>query len=273
MNKGTISVEFYVGRYIYLSELLSTIPDVRFGGRGSRESISVYTVNNKTGQRDRLRITNTSPKWDHYYELAVRRERVKEQLNLLLSSWSEDYKGSLAKISSEYIIIPNDVNRYDCDCWNLFKSNDCDVQNKYPVRYKDFVMRSYFEVEVAKVLDSLGIDYKYEVRLPIGGGDEISPDMAVNLPEYNRCGFVEALGGLDSLKYVSHNTWKLKGYINCGLYPNRDVALVSADSKVVPTRDMIKRMIGTMLSYIASQYVMKKSLFNSVCVDSYVDSF
>lgn len=257
MNKGCISKEYYVGRYIYLNRVIAELPDARLGSKTNSEVMSVYLTDSETGRRTRRRISRASPLWDKYYEYALVRERLESQLRNLLTSWSEDYPGALSREASNYKIISSGKNYYDSTMWEAFKSNDCDVPNDYPIMHKSFIMRSQFEVEVAKVLDSLGLDYKYEVKLLIGGGEELYPDMSVNLPEYNRCGFVEALGGLDSLKYTSHNTWKLKSYINSGLYPNRDVALISADKRYFPDRDLIKRSVGVMLSSIASQYVVR----------------
>lgn len=268
MDNGSISIEFYAGRYIYLSQQLADLPKIRFGGRGHDNAITVYMQDSDTGKTVRRRINQASPQWGKYYDAALRREALKDQLNKLLINWREDHKGSLPKIASDYKIIRRQNNRYDSSLWSEFRNNDCDVPNDYPEYYKDFVMRSQLEVEVAKVLDSLGLEYKYEVSLMLGGGETINPDMSVNFPEYDRCGFVEALGGLDNMKYVSHNAWKLKLYINAGLYPNRDVALISADRKYFPDRELIRRAIGVMLSAIAAQYVMRIE-----SVDNLMDSY
>lgn len=260
MNNGSISREFYIGRYIYLTKRLSELPYVVFGRRGETTTITIYTVNPKTGKKEsRQRIGKTNKDWDRYYKIAKEREIINNQLDCIKTNWADDYTGSLAKASSEYMIINQAASPFDSALWNRFVSNSSTQPNPYPVYYKNFIMRSQFEVEVAKVLDSLGLAYKYEVEMFVGGGKAVYPDMVVNLPEYNRCGFIEALGGLDNLKYVSHNTYKLKEYINGGLYPNRDIALISADRISFPTKEMIKRSIGMMLSSIASQYVMKKS--------------
>lgn len=85
----------------------------------------------------------------------------------------------------------------------------------------------------------------------------VYPDLTVNLPEFNRCGFVEAMGGMDNLKYASHNVQKYRAYINAGVYPNRDLAMISADSDYRPDIDMMKRLIGAMLSSIAAQHVFR----------------
>ena len=260
MEYGMIDKEFYVGRFLYLTGRLTELEDARFGGRGDTPAISIYAENPKTGKKEsRQRISEKHELWSYYYKIAEEREIINKKLDLLKAAWAEDYGGLLDRTASGYKIIPNFDNPFDSSLWEAFRSNDCSTPNPYPVHYKDYIMRSQFEVDVAKVLDSLGVDYKYEVGMIVGGGKRLYPDMAVNFPEYNRCGFVEAMGGLDNMKYASHNTFKLRDYINAGLYPNRDIAIVSADRGYFPSPALIKRSVGIMLSSIACQYVVKKS--------------
>ena len=257
MNNGSISREFYIGRYIYLQKSLSNLADVHLGGRGDELTVTIYECDAITGKIRRRRISDKNPEWQRFYKIGLLRDELTEQLKLIMAGWKNDYRGSLRDASSHYALIPNTESIYDSSLWNSLRSNDCDQPNDYPIQYKNFIMRSFFEVEVARVLDTIGIDYKYEVKLSIGGGKFMYPDMAVNFPEYNRCGFVEAMGGFDSLKYTTKNTLKLKDYINSGLYPNRDIAIISADRYNRPDPEIIRRTIGTMLSSIAAQYVIR----------------
>ncbi len=258
MHYGCIGQEFYIGRYLYLSKELERLPNITFGSRTGLTIIRLVIVDPASGKKKYKRISPKNPKWEAYKKLASRKARLEEQLNCLLTSWKEDYGGSLEQVASEYQIIGQPPSLYNCALWESFTSNADPWEPAYPVQYKDFVMRSYFEVEVAKVLDFIGLDYKYEVKLVLGD-KYYFPDMAVNLPEYDRCGFVEAMGGMDSLKYVSHNMEKLNKYINYGIYPNRDVSIVPGERSYFPDRILIKRIVGNMLTAIAKQYVVKKS--------------
>ena len=256
MDKGLIGIKFYVGRYIYLQQMLDRLPDVRFGGRGDSEVLTVYEPDEKTGTIKRRRYSRLSPQWPELYELAKKRRHYKDQLDRLLAFWKEDRGGCLPKIASGYHIVGK-THRFNSSFWNTLKSNDSDAPNNYPVYYKDFIMRSQFEIDVAKLLDCLGLDYKYEVSLWTASDKVIYPDMAVDFPEYDECGFVEALGGLSNIKYASHNMWKLKEYINLGLYPNREIALVTSDKDSATSREMIICMLGVMLTSIAEEHVME----------------
>lgn len=256
MELSLIGIKFYVGRYIYLKRILEHLPDVRICGRGKKTVLTIYEPDKETGSIKRHRFSPSSPRWDDLYGIAKKRARVQEQLDLLLAFWNEDRGGDLDQIASGYLIVSK-RHRYDSAFWSTLKSNDSTMQNDYPVYYKDYAMRSEFEVEVAKILDSLGLDYKYEISLLTANGDVIYPDMAVDLSEYDECGFVEAMGGLSNMKYVSHNIWKLREYINLGLYPNQEVAMITSDKKSPISREMIISMLSVMLNYIAEQHVMK----------------
>lgn len=251
-----IGIKFYVGRYLYLRRLLDHLPDVRIGGRGKTAALTVYEPDKEDGSIKRRRYSRSSPGWDELYEIAKKRAHVQEQMDRLLAFWEKDRGGCLPEIASGYTIVSK-KHRYDSKFWAGLKSNDSTLKNDYPVYYKDYVMRSEFEVEVAKVLDSLGLDYKYEIRLYTADGEVIFPDMAVDLSEYDECGFVEAMGGLSNMKYVSHNIWKLREYINLGLYPNQEVAMITSDKRSPISQEMIISMLAVMLNYIAEQHVMK----------------
>ncbi len=259
MHYGCIGQEFYIGRYLYLSKELERLPNITFGIKNNKPIVRIKRTDPQTSKTTVNRIGDKNPNWQKYCAITKRREHLQEQLGCLLRNWDEDYGGSLENVASGYMLVLPLVNsNYNCEFWNSLKSNSDTYENKYPIRYKDFIMRSQFEVDVATVLDSLGLDYKYEVKI-LFGNKEYYPDMAVNLPEYDRCGFVEAMGGMDSLKYVSHNMEKLNKYINYGLFPNRDIAIIPGERGDYPDRLLIKRLVGNMLTSIAGMYVFKKS--------------
>ena len=256
MNNGSISKEFYVGRYIYLTCELSKLQDVRITHEEGKTVLSVYQKDAITGKVRRRRLSASKKEWTELYQIALRRQELKRLLGLLLDHWKEDYGGSLPYLSSGYKIIPNTTNRFDSDLYARMKECQNTFPNHYPVLYKSYTMRSIFEVDTARLLDSLGIDYKYKVSLYVGD-NQVFPDLTVNLPEFNRCGFIEAMGGMDNLKYAGHNVQKYRTYINAGIYPNRDLAMISADSDYRPNPETMKRIVGTMLSSIAAQHVFK----------------
>ena len=120
-------------------------------------------------------------------------------------------------------------------------------------------MRSQYETEVASILDDLGIEYKYESRLDFGNQRVVYPDMSCNFPEFNRCGFIEVLGAMDSFSYIRKNADKFIKYSNAGIYINRDIVFVPGDYNYRPDRETIMKMIAVMVDSFARMYVVRKS--------------
>ncbi len=259
MEKGIISKEFFIGRFLYLKDMLDNkIPKVRYTTMNGHDAVSFNAVKKKTNQTIRRRVTDKNPKWDKYSAIAARRAKYEDQMNKLLALWKENYRGSLEKLAHGYMLKPNTDNPYNTEFWNSLKEG----ANNHP-KYKEYthngiIMRSVLETEVADVLDRMGIEYKYDTMIS-AGGKCISPDFAMKLPEFNRCGFAEAMGGLSNFGYLKDNVEKYGKYLNSGLYPNRDVAMIPGDNDYRPDQSTIMRMLAIVLDSLARQYVIRKS--------------
>lgn len=258
MDKGIIPREFYIGRYIYLTGKLENLPKASFVHDGGKVLISILTTEQKTGERKRRRISQKNAEWEEYNKSALIRSHLEDQLNKTLANWSQDYQGSLLSISCHYELRPDCSSVYNSEMWDSFKDNECSKEKSRMIYHNCVEMRSQFEADAAEILDNLGIDYKYDICLTTESNGSLYPDFAMNFPEFNRCGFLELLGLLDRNVYVNDNAYKFKRYINSGIYPNRDIAFVSADDKYRPDHDTVKRIIGVIIDSFARQCVIRK---------------
>ncbi len=258
MEQGIISKEFYIGRYIYLKSELEKLPPVSFNHMGGELVIAIVSVDPATGKKRRTRISEANPQWSLYYDIAVLRTRLTDQLKALKNNWKSDYTDSLETVSSDYYIVPNRDNRFNSSMWKAGRNNENTYEIRNPVKHNSIIMRSIFESDVAELLEGIGIEYKYESGVVIRPDLTLYPDFSLHFPEYNRCSFLEALGGLDSFKYCKNNAWKIQQYFNAGLYPNRDIAFISGDESYRPDHLTMKRIIGVMADAMARQYVVKK---------------
>ncbi len=249
--------EFFIGRYIYYSNLLVKLGKVSYGFVNGAETVSIYTWNSKTGKEERRRITNKNKEWDKYKEAALTRTTVKERTKDLVHDYKIEWGGSLQSDASHYRIKPNIDNRYDTRLFQSFVNNQGGVTEHHKFQYKGIPMRSEFETEIASILDELNITFKYEVKLELGEYKCRYPDFGLSFPEYNRCGFLEFLGALDSFRYVNKNEGKFSEYNNAGLYIGRDVVYIPGDVFYRPDKQMICEMISTMIGAIARQYLVR----------------
>jgi hypothetical protein len=253
MDKGIIKKEYYIGRYIYLTRELECLPKITFVCLDNVVAVSVK----QNGKEHRY--TDKNPRWEEYADIARRRQKIRSDIKKLNALWKSEYKGSLKSEAAEYTLNTNSDNMYSSQLWDSFCSNDNSYPCEHPVIYNGIVMRSQLEAEVAHILDELGIDYKYEVRLNLGPQGLVSPDFALNFPEFNRCGFIEVLGAMSNIQYMSKNAQKFEKYSNAGLYINRDIQFITADYGYRPSPDLIKKMIAVICDSFADQYVLRKN--------------
>lgn len=249
---------FLIGRYLYLTDRISKMPKVTFNRLRGQEAVSYYLTDEKTGEVKRRRFTNKHPQWDKVRQMAAVRLSLQEQLNKVRLLWRSNYNDSLIQAASSYMLKPNADNRIDSALWESLKSGENKYKNDHPVIHNGMIMRSQFEANVADILERLGIEYKYDAVLQTGASEIVSPDFSLNFPEFNRSGFIEALGALDNLGYIGHNTEKFRKYLNAGIYPNRDLIFIPGDYNYRPDETTIIRMINVMLDSFARQYVIKK---------------
>lgn len=114
-------------------------------------------------------------------------------------------------------------------------------------------MRSRGEVVIAQVLDSLGLKYKYEIKMGIDG-DWYYPDFTVFLPEFERCFLIEFLGMVDDRNYAVKNGMKIGLYMNAGLVVNEDVLIFAGTRNSMPDVETIIGDIAAMLNKFCRMY-------------------
>ena len=252
MNKGYISKEYYIGRFLYLKSELDKLPNAAFHHNGVNDVICIRNSN------DRERITEKNPRWNEYMAIVAKRNELKASLKRLKEDWSKISSAPISREAEKYILSPNVDSEFDSKLWESFTANACTYEKEYRVNHNGIVMRSLFEAEVAQIIEDLGISYKYEVCLNCGRNDNIYPDVAMNFPEFNRCGFVEVMGMMDNPDYSYRNSDKFNKYARKKLYINRDVIIIPGDKKYRPEPKVIKQMIGVMVNSFACMYVLRR---------------
>ena len=259
MEQGIICKEYYIGKFIYLKDMLDNrLANVSFGRFRNEKIVVWYSWDKAKGEFIRRRLSSVNPEWNRLCEIAQTRLRYEEQLALIKNNWNARYKGDLGKLSEGYKIIRNESSFFNSDYWYSLGNNTCDFKNDYPVYHNGLIMRSQFEADVADILESIGIEYKYDTKIIMPNRKIQYPDMAMNFPEYDRCGFVEVMGGLGSVKYISRNAEKIDSYISAGIYPNRDLAIIPGDQDYRPDHDTIRRIIGVIIDSIAKSHVVRR---------------
>ncbi|MBO4927731.1 MAG: hypothetical protein J5379_05715 [Clostridiales bacterium] len=107
------------------------------------------------------------------------------------------------------------------DDWvKLQELNDRNIKNGY--KHGRHIFRSKSEMLIAQLLESLGLEYKYEPCIDLCGSGRI-PDFAVYCPETGRFFFIEHLGRMDMLDYRTRNIEKMSQYETAGYRTGLDI--------------------------------------------------
>ena len=249
--------EFFIGRYIYYSQLLESLGKIYLSVRNGTEYVDIITGDKKTGNEKRRRITNKSKEWDKYRNWAVSRKIIKGRIKELIIDYKKEWHGCLSEEAAHYRIRPNSYSRFDNELFDTFTNNQGGVTENHKFKYKGIPMRSEFETEIASIIDDLDITFKYEVKLYINQRTYRLPDFGLSFPEYNRCAFVEYLGALDDFRYVDKNSKKFEEYHDAGIYIGRDIVFIPGEENYRPSKQMINEMIMTMYGEIARMHLVK----------------
>lgn len=198
---------------------------------------------------------------EYYYEgdkrkrrqLAVNCEQARRLLSLIeqkekLIRYRNRVESAIGDFTSTLKIDRRLVSTiYNKEYWESLKERLEDVPNHY--NYKGYKMRSRGEVIIAQVLDSLGLEYKYEPMIIID--DTVYyPDFAVWLPEFGRLFFIEFMGRLDDKSYIYKNTPKLMNYLNSGMVINRDLLVFCGmQNTMVSVEEVVEDIISLINKY------------------------
>lgn len=142
---------------------------------------------------------------------------------------------------------------FDKAFWDHLRSGGVEGYAEGRYEHNGLKLRSRGEVVIAQVLDSLGLEYKYEPTIFIGDY-KYSPDFAVYLPEFERCFFIEFLGMLDKYDYAAKNSSKIYSYLSSGMVINRDLLLFYGTQNSMPSVEDIVEDIVALISKWCRMY-------------------
>ena len=242
-NMSKLPQPFLHARLKNIDDELEGLPYMSIGQHGGRTVIREYYTEN--GVSKRLEKSVKNPKGRYLLERFKRRELLMEEKRII---------ESLITGSSAAVIDPQKVKTiFNKELWDRMSSQTMDVDPDIVYVHNGIRMRSRGEVVIAQVLDSLGLEYKYEIRIMIDG-DEYYPDFAVFLPVFQRFFFIEFLGKADDKKYMVRNGLKIGTYINAGMIINEDLLIFEGTSKSMPDVETITEDIVALISKYCRMY-------------------
>ena len=212
---------------------------------GKHRGVSIVRENRyEDGMRIKSEYSISSP---HGRELLALSKRRSDLLSL------KKVLDQLVVPSSSFID-PGMIDTYfDKSFWEHLRSGGVDGYEEGRYEHNGMKLRSRGEVVIAQVLDSLGLEYKYEPSIIIGDY-RYNPDFAVYLPEFERCFFIEFLGMLDKYDYAAKNSSKIYSYMSSGMVINRDLLLFYGTQNSMPSVEDIVEDIVALISKWCRMY-------------------
>lgn len=246
---NVFSDAYRIGRILYIDKELATIPNYHRGYSGKAPVVRRYSENNKVERIYYL----SKPSNARFAQIADRRMMLKDQRKKLIASLKRNLHPSEFKIeiTASYKLTADD--------WKMMKSQSHPRAVNTDYWFEELNMRSRFEVNVAITLRKLGLEFKYEPCISIGGKD-YHPDFVVYLPEFQVCFIIECMGKIGDKSYSDDVKHKLITMLNNGYLPFRDFLLLGGTSDYIPTKDWVENAVIAMVNSIAEECVIPKNV-------------
>lgn len=237
----------------YIEGQLKDLPNTHLGKRkrNGQDIRVIRTYNYSSGKLVRKQFDFDSPRGvELLKQMEKRRSLETRKDNLTWSACLE--KGGFGIIRDDEINIPARFSKEAFD--RLIEKNDQSIGREFC--YDGHRFRSKSEVNMAQFLKSMGLEYKYEVKIIIDK-QIFYIDFAVYCPETGRFFFIEHFGMMGNERYRMGVFNKLTAYSTCGLQEGRDILYTYENAEDGYNIDIIQ---GKIVGVIATQMAMAKRI-------------
>lgn len=231
-----------------IEKTLQKMPNIRIGKR--RRDVNSPTVIRfvQAGKQHELCYDSAPAKLKI---LALKRHSLLERRKYISKLWRENFRGSIpAKYQG--VQLCKNKSSLNSDFYNSAQSQALGKSENHVYFHNGFWMRSRAEIVLAQTFDALGIDYKYEVRIP---GTDKYADFLLHFPAFDRCSFVEYLGKSEESAYLASNIYKLTSAVSTGLRINRDLILIFGTDKYIPDMCELEMQVTLAIYNHAKDYL------------------
>lgn len=226
---------YYAIQLGYIDYMLDNLPEYNLGSRivrgTPRQVVHYRSEQSKTGWKSSS-ITNVS---EEVKRIALCRDALKREKKDINLIWEENFKGTykedLSQIHLKRINTKLDSNFFYSAKGQFLPYSDAETNPE-----GGYDMRSRAESNIAKILDQLGLEYKYEVPLP---GVDKTADFLIHLPALNACIALEFWGKIKSESYRITNISKMTEILNAGYHLNFDYAILTGTKHKYPTTEEV----------------------------------
>ncbi len=217
-------------------------------------------VNDDTVSCIRIMHTNSisheyylkTEKGQQAYRTYSNREQISKNIRDYRNLWTCKTSKPVPTISKSIInMLMHDSSAFnDIEYYNKLTSesarNIYGIQN-HTLIYKGMPMRSKLERDVAKILDSLNLDYKYEPQIELFEKSKFT-DFFIAIPIINKCFPCEVAGMLDNEGYYNKFQSDLSSYTASKYIIGRNLLIIGETSYSPISTTMIAALICSFIN-------------------------
>ena len=234
---------------LYWQNFMASSPRVSIGIHKDHQVVRVsYKENGKYKKEEYL---PSSPKAGEFLMIMAKQEKAITNIRSYSKKLTPEQRRAVTNLK-----IKPCASRFDGRFFDSLKecSNRREYLNDY--RHNNIRMRSRAETIVADCLDKLGLTYKYEPAIVVGG-EIVHPDFVVYIEALDQCVIIEFMGMIDDYDYAYTALKKTGRYLNNRIYPNEELILIYGTGDYVPSSESITTQIISMLNSIAMKSLVK----------------
>ena len=232
----------------YTEGQLKDLPIVRVGRRmrQGKEIRVIREYSYESGMRKRKQYDFDSSKGKALLNLFEVRQKLEMRRRDMKWANQLEKMGSGVILDKE-INIPSRFSKSVFD--RLIERNDPSIEKDFCFDGRRF--RSKSEVNIAQFLKSMGLEYKYEIKITIDG-QVFYIDFAVYCPETGRFFFIEHFGMMNQERYRMRVFNKLTAYSTCGLQEGCDILYTFENAAVGYNIDILQgKIVGVIATHMA----------------------
>ena len=238
--------EFYLIHKDYLVKSLEGLPLIKAGKHNDQQVLRIYYDDHHRYKE----FSGKNSQWSSVQRTFLQREKIAKMI--------ENTENTLRKFPIKNRLgncsIINLSNEYDSNFFDRLQDSSCTVENQTEYYYNGRNYRSRSEMIIAIVLDELGVEYKYDVKIMING-ELITTDFVIVFREFNRCVLIEYFGRSDDTKKNHRNSLKIETYHNSGIYIGRDLFILSGNIYYTPGADVIRIFLLSIIAEITCYHL------------------
>ncbi len=233
-----------------LSKWLARCPEGKIHVVTSKSRIQYYLRKDGSDKSGKYISKEKSNVIRTYLQKSYNEKAIKILNNeiLLLKQFIQDYTDCSMQLRELYSALPFPARDYilpidlsDDDYVKLWKNATFtpkeirESQHAF-ITDRSEIVRSKTELNIANILNSLNIPYRYECPLEIRKGQIIHPDFTVLNVRERKTLYWEHRGMMDDREYAQNSVARIKDFASCGIYPGKGLII---------TEETLKNPLGT----------------------------